>query len=432
MLRWVTIFLAVVLLPLSVFAAHVQWAVIDGAIGPVANEIIASAVAAAEADSAIALIIELDTPGGLLSTTRIICKTLLAAKVPVVVYVSPSGARAGSAGVFITLAAHIAVMAPGTNIGAAHPVGIGGDGSGDTSRVMAAKVTNDAAAFARTLAERHGRNSDWAERAVRNSISATETEALRENVIDFIASSRDSLLLLLDGRVVNVNGRSDTLHTAHATVREKPVGFRLKLLSIIGDPNIVYILLLLGIYGLFFELYNPGAILPGVVGSLSLILAFYSLQLLPVNWAGVLLILLALILFILEIKVTSYGLLSVGGVVAMILGSLMLFDGAARTQGVRVGLELIISASIVTALFFAFIVGMGIRAQKRKVATGKEGMVGEIGTVSIALNPRGKIRVRGEWWDAESETPIPVETRVRVVGVMENMVLKVEPVKETV
>ena len=191
---------------------------------------------------------------------------------------------------------------------------------------MAAKVTNDAAAFARTLAERHGRNAEWAERAVRNSVSATETEALQLNVIDFIAASRDSLLLLLDGRVVNVAGRVDTLRTAHAAVRETPIGFRLKLLSVIADPNIVYILMLLGIYGLFFELYNPGAILPGVVGSLSLILAFYSLQLLPLNWAGLLLILLALLLFILEIKITSYGLLSVGGVVAMILGSLMLFD----------------------------------------------------------------------------------------------------------
>jgi membrane-bound serine protease (ClpP class) len=424
--RWFLLFLVAVSIPVTASAAHVQWAVIDGAIGPVALEIITTALHRAEADSAQALVIEMDTPGGLLSTTRVICKEMLASRVPVVVYVSPSGARAGSAGVFITLAAHVAAMAPSTNIGAAHPVGIGGEASGDTAQPMAAKVTNDAAAVARSLAERHHRNAEWAENAVRHSVSITENEALRDSVIDFIASSRDSLLLLLDGRVVEIDGRSDTLHTAHADIRVTPFGFRLKLLSIIGDPNIVYILMLLGIYGLFFELYNPGAVLPGVVGSLCLILAFYSLQLLPVNWAGLLLILLAIILFLLEIKVTSYGVLTVGGVVSMVLGSLMLFGKPANT-GVRVGLELIISASIVTALFFLFVVGMGIRAQRRKVATGKEGMVGEIGTVVVELNPHGKVRVHGEWWDAESAVAIPAGTSVRITSVR-NMVLVVERV----
>ncbi len=405
-------------------AATVEWLTLDGAIGPVAHKMISEALDRAEVAKSEALVIEMDTPGGLLSTTRLICKDLLAAKVPVVVYVSPSGARAGSAGVFITLAAHLAAMAPGTNIGAAHPVGIGGFGGSDTSKVMSDKATNDAAAFARTLAERNGKNVEWAERAVRESVSATETEALDSGIVDMIVSTRDSLLLRLDGHIVQIEGISDTLHTAGAEVHETPISLRLKILSLIADPNIAYIFLLLGIYGLFFELYNPGAILPGVVGSLSLILAFFSLQLLPLNWAGLLLILLAIILFLLEIKITSYGLLSIGGVISMVLGSLMLFEPV--KTGVRVGLELIIPASIVTALFFVFVVGMGLRAQHKKVKTGKEGLIGEHGTVMTLLSPRGKVTVHGEWWDAVSDVEVQVGVKVRVVGV-DGMTLIVEP-----
>jgi membrane-bound serine protease (ClpP class) len=355
-----------------------------------------------------------------------ICKDLLSAEVPVVVYVSPSGARAGSAGLFITLAAHVAAMARGTNIGAAHPVGIGGLG-GDSSKVMSDKVTNDAAAFARTLAERNRKNVDWAERAVRESVSATESEALELGVIDLIADSRDSLLALLDGWIVTLDHVSDTLHTAGADIRETPLSLRLRILSVIADPNIAYILLLVGIYGIFFELYNPGAVLPGVVGALSLILAFFSLQLLPLSWAGLLLILLGIILFLLEIKITSYGLLSIGGGIAMILGSLMLFEPV--KTGIRVGLEVIIPATIITGLFFVFVVGMGLRAQMRKVTTGKEGLIREIGTVA-AGPPRLKVQVHGEWWDAKCYTPLQVGAHVRVVAV-DGMRLKVEPVAET-
>jgi len=405
-------------------ATHVEWLTLDGAIGPVAHKIIGEALERAERSGAEALVIELDTPGGLLSSTRVICKDILSAKVAVVVYVSPSGARAGSAGVFLTLAAHIAAMAPGTNIGAAHPVGIGGFGGGDTSKVMSDKATNDAAAFARTLAEQHGRNVEWAESAVRESASITESEALELGVIEGIISSRDSLLTFLDGRIVLLEGQSDTLHTENAEIHETPMGLRLKILSLIADPNIAYIFLLLGIYGLFFELYNPGAILPGVVGSLSLILAFYSLHLLPLNWAGLLLILLSIVLFLLEIKVTSYGLLSVGGVVSMVIGSLMLFEPF--KTGIHVSLEIIILASIVTALFFVFVVGMGIRAQRRKVSTGKEGLIGEIGIVAVRLAPRGKVQVHGEWWEAVCPTIVEVGARVRVVAV-QGMLLTVEP-----
>ena len=405
-------------------ATHVEWLTLDGAIGPVAYKMIGEALERAEQSGAEALVIELDTPGGLLSSTRVICKDLLAAKVAVVVYVAPSGARAGSAGVFVTLAAHVAVMAPGTNIGAAHPVSIGGFGGGDTSKVMSDKATNDAAAFARTLAEQHNRNVDWAERSVRESVSATESEALELGVIDGIISSRDSLLVFLDGRVVLLGGQSDTLHTVDAEIHETPIGLRLKILSLIADPNIAYIFLLLGIYGLFFELYNPGAILPGVVGSLSLILAFYSLHLLPLNWAGLLLIILSVVLFLLEIKITSYGLLSVGGVISMFIGSLMLFEPF--KTGIHVSLEIIILSSLVTALFFIFVVGAGIRAQRRKVSTGKEGLIGEIATVAVRLAPRGKVQVHGEWWDAVCPTTMESGARARIVAI-HGMLLMVEP-----
>jgi membrane-bound serine protease (ClpP class) len=414
-MKMTTACLAILLISCAVHGGTVEWLVIDGAIGPVSGKMIHEALLRAESEQAQALVIELDTPGGLLSTTRTICKDFLATTVPVVVYVSPAGARAGSAGVFLTLAANVAVMARGTNIGAAHPVGIGGIGGADTTRIMAEKVTNDAAAFARTLAQRHHRNENWAERAVRESISATENEAIDLGVIDFIASTRDSLLQMLDGRTVTLESKIVILATAHAQIRETPMTFRLKILSFLADPNIAYILMLLGIYGLFFELYNPGAILPGIVGSISIIVAFFSLQLLPINWAGLLLILLAIILFLLEIKVTSYGMLAIGGVISMILGSIMLFEPL--NTGVHVGLELIFSASIVTALFFLFIVGKGLQAQRRKIATGREALIGEIGTAFTALNPRGKIKIRGEIWDAVSEENLDVGDSTRVIAV---------------
>ena len=340
-------------------------------------------------------------------------------------FVSPSGSRAGSAGVFLTLAAHVAVMAPGTNIGAAHPVGLGGIGkSDDSSGVMEGKITNDAAAFARTLAERRGRNVEWAELSVRESKSITETEALDLGVIDFVTNSRDSLLILLDGRSVDLESGTRILETKGAEIRETEIGLRLRILDFIADPNFAYILMLLGIYGLFFELYNPGAIFPGVVGVLSLILAFFSLQLLPLNWAGLLLILLAIVLFLLEIKIASYGLLSIGGIISMTLGSLMLFEPF--KTGIQIGLEVVLTATIITALFFAFVVGMGLRAQSRKVTTGKEGIIGEIGRVAVQINPRGKVQVHGEVWDAVADEPLEVGTSVRVLAVMDGLLLKVE------
>ncbi len=410
-------------------AGTVQWLTLDSGIGPVANEMLESALDEARRVDAEALVIELDTPGGLLKTTRMMCKTILASDIPVIVYVAPSGARAGSAGVFITLAAHVAAMAPGTNIGAAHPVGLGGSGGSDTSGVMEGKITNDAAAFARTLAEQRGRNVEWAEQSVRESKSITESEALAMGVIEIIAPSPDSLLVMLDGRIVTVDGRPDTLSTRDAVIAKPPMSMRLRVLDVIADPNIAYILLLIGIYGLFFELYNPGAVFPAVIGGLSLLLSCYSLQLLPVNWAGLLLIAFAIILFVLEIKITSYGLLSVAGVVSMVLGSLMLFQSG--TTGLSVGLEIIIPAAIVTALFFALVVGMGLRAQSRKVVTGVEGLVGETGTVSSPLHPNGKVLVHGELWAAHSSQDIERGARVRVTAV-NGMELSVEPVTDRI
>ncbi|MBL0060400.1 MAG: nodulation protein NfeD [bacterium] len=388
-----------------------------------------NALAEAERVDAELLVVEMDTPGGLLKTTRMMCKTILASKIPIVVYVAPSGARAGSAGVFITLASHVAAMAPGTNIGAAHPVGLGGFGSApDTSGIMEGKVTNDAAAFARTLAEQHNRNATWAEQAVRESKSITENEALSLGVVEIVTPNANSLLLALNGRIITINGSCRYAgHSDGAIVARPPMSLRLRILDIIADPNIAYILMLIGIYGLFFELYNPGAIFPGVVGGMSLIIAFFSLQLLPISWAGLLLISFAIILFILEIKITSYGMLSVAGIVSMTLGSLMLFQPG--VSGIQVGLGLIIPAAIITALFFAIVVGMGLRAQSRKVVTGVEGLVGESGTVTIDLNLNGKVLVHGEIWAAHSSTPTQRGARVKVTSV-NGMELTVEPLSD--
>ncbi|MGB9912889.1 MAG: NfeD family protein, partial [Candidatus Kapaibacteriota bacterium] len=320
---------------------------INSAITPSSSSQIKKALDWARGINAEALIIQLNTPGGLLESTREIVQNILTSPVPVIVYVSPSGARAGSAGVFITLAANIAAMAPGTNIGAAHPVGL--QGKADSS-AMGEKIVNDAAAFIRSIAQQRNRNVSWAERAVRESISSTEREALAENVIDLVASSVDSLLILIDGKVITNGNGTRVLKTKDAKVVEYELSFRDKFLDFISNPNVAYILLMIGIYGILFELYNPGSIFPGVIGALSLILAGYSLQMLPVNYAGLALIILAIVLFLLEIKITSYGLLTLGGLASLFIGSLMLID--APGDFMEISLSLIITAVVVTFLFF--------------------------------------------------------------------------------
>jgi len=396
---------------------------INSAITPSSSSQIKKAIEWAEELSAQALIIELNTPGGLLESTREIVQNIMNSAVPVIVYVSPSGARAGSAGVFITLSAHIAAMAPGTNIGAAHPVGL--QGNSDTS-VINEKVVNDASAFIRSIAQQRNRNVVWAERAVRESISSTEQEALSENVIDLVASSIDSLLVLVDGKEVRTKYGLKVLRTRNAKIVNYELTFRDKFLDFISNPNVAYILLMIGIYGILFELYNPGSIFPGVIGALSLILAAYSLQMLPVNYAGLALIILAIILFLLEIKITSYGLLTIGGIVSLFVGSLMLID--APGEFMKVSLSLIITAVVVTFLFFTFVITLGIKAQFKKKATGFEAMLGAEGKVieEIKANQKGKILVMGEIWSATSDVDIPVGAIV-VVTKAESFTLFVKP-----
>lgn len=388
------------------------------AISPGVAEFINSSIAKAEKEEAACVIIELDTPGGLAESMRIIIQSILGSKVPVVVYVSPPGARAASAGVMITMAADVAAMAPGTNIGAAHPVGAGGQEIGGK---MSEKVINDMVAHAKSVAEKRGRNQKWVEQAIRESVSVTETEALKENIIDLIAKDTDDLIRQLDGRDILGKG---VLQLADAPkVIVKP-SMRTKILKTISDPNIAYILLMIGLAGLYFELSHPGAIFPGVIGGISLVLAFFALQTLPVNYAGILLIILAIIFFIMEMKISSYGLLSVAGFISLLLGSLMLFKGTGPDM--KLSLTVLLPTIILISGFFAFVAGLVFRAQISKPRTGTKGLVGEIGVVKKALTPEGKVFVHGELWNAKARKEIAEDVKVRVVNV-ENLILEVEP-----
>jgi membrane-bound serine protease (ClpP class) len=370
---------------------------VNGVINPASVEYIGKSLKNANKQKYEAVVIELDTPGGLDTSMRDIVKNIIGSEVPVIVYVSPSGARAASAGVFITLAAHVAVMSPGTNIGSAHPVGVGGK----MDKVMSEKVTNDAAAYIKSLAERTGRNSKWAEDAVRKSVSATEAEALKEKVIDIVSKDLSALLSTIDGRKVKTVMGEKILKTANANVVREEMSLRHKILDFISDPNVAYMLMLLGFYGLFFELTNPGAIFPGVMGGICLILAFYALQTLPVNYAGLLLIIFAIILFILEVKIISHGVLTISGVIAMLLGSLMLFESPGPFM--KLSLFLILPAVIVTALFFTVVVGLAYKAYKRKPVTGAEGLVGMEGIANTDITKdRGMVLLQGEIWSAYS------------------------------
>ncbi len=374
---------------------------VSGVINPVAAEFIGKSIQKADKIHAVALIIELDTPGGLDTSMRSIVKDILNSTVPVITYVSPSGARAASAGVFVVIASHIAAMAPGTNIGAAHPVTIGEK----MDKTMSEKATNDAAAYIKSLAERNGRNAAWAEDAVRKSISATESEALKEHVIDVISKDMGDLLKAVDGRKVMTVSGEKTLRTARAAIDREEMGFRYKILDFISDPSVAYMLMLLGFYGLFFEFTNPGSIFPGVAGAIFLILAFYSFQTLPVNYAGLLLIILALILFILEVKIISHGVLAIGGIISMVMGSLMLFESPAPF--LKLSIYLILPAVIVTALFFILTVRLAYRASRRSPVTGSEGLVGLEGKAATDITKEaGMVRVRGEIWSAFSEEVI--------------------------
>jgi membrane-bound serine protease (ClpP class) len=424
-----TKFFLVAIIPFFLLGLHV--AAVQGsevyiiqiadAISPGTAEFIKSGIKTAEEKGAACLIIELDTPGGLAESMRIIVQAILASSVPVVVYVSPSGARAASAGVMITMAADVAAMAPGTNIGAAHPVGAGGK---DIDGTMSEKIINDMVAQAKSVAEKRGRNAKWVEEAIRESVSVTETEALKENIIDLIAKNTDDLIRQLNGRELKDRGVLK-LDDVKKVVLEETL--RTKILKTISNPNIAYILMMIGLAGLYFEFSHPGAIFPGVIGGISLILAFFAMQTLPVNYAGILLIVLAIIFFIMEMKIASYGLLSVAGVVSLLLGSLMLFEGT--SPDMKLSLQVLLPTIILISGFFIGVAGLVFRSQVSKPSTGSMGMVGEIGMVKKALTPEGKVFVHGELWNARAKAPLEVGVKVRVVKVV-NLILEVESIDE--
>ncbi len=412
------------LFPFVLSAQTVVSMKIDGTINPVTADFVHDGIKKAEKENAECVIIHLNTPGGLLKSTRIIVSDILDSPVPVIVYVSPAGAQSGSAGVFITLAAHIAPMTPGTNIGAAHPVTL----QGPMDSVMGEKVTNDAAAFIRSIAEKRNRNIEWAENAVRKSFSYSETEALKDSAIDLIAKNEQELLSLVDGKIIDLSSGTKTLHTKNAGIIKYEMSVLEKLLNLLSDPNIAYILFLLGLYGVLFELYNPGAILPGIVGVIALILSFYSMHTLPINYAGLALIIFGIVLFLLEIKIVSHGLLGIGGVVSLFLGSMMLIKSGSALQMTKISRAVIISATAVSALFFLFIVGAGIKAQRRKAVTGIGALIGDTGEVIDLLDPSGTIKVKGEIWNAESLSgAIAAGEKVRIKE-MKNLKLYVVPV----
>ncbi len=396
----------------------------SGVISPASSSFLVRAIDLAEKNNATCLIVKLDTPGGLDESMREITKRILNAEIPVVVYVGPKGARAASAGVFILYASHVAAMAPGTNVGAAHPVSMGGE---KVDSVMLEKVTNDAVAYIKALAKARRRNERWAEKSVRESASVDAETALTLKVCEIIADNENNLIEKLDGWTITLDDREVTLETESKPIKRIVMTLRERLLLILTNPNIAYILLLLGIYGLFFELQNPGMIFPGVVGGICLILGFYALHLLPVNYAGVALIILSAILFILEIYVTSQGLLTIGGIIALVMGSLILFES--DVPFLRVSWEVIMIVAIIIGGFFIFLLFMGVRAQFKKKVSGREGLVGEIGVAKTDIKPSGgTVLVHGEYWNAVSDVPIKKNQKVRVIRI-EKMVLHVELLK---
>jgi membrane-bound serine protease (ClpP class) len=408
------------LAPASGAGSPVVVATYEGVINPVTAEYLHDALAFAEANRAQLLVVKLDTPGGLVTSMQTMVKSIVNAPLPVAVYVSPSGGRAASAGVFITLAGHVAAMAPGTNIGAAHPVAMGGE----MDKTMKEKAENDMVASIKTLAGQRGRNVKWAEDAVRKSVSVTEKEALDLGIIDLVVEDVPALLAKLDGRKVTLANGSVTLQTKGAGTLAFPMGWRLEALKALSDPNIAMLLMTIGTIGILAELYNPGAILPGIVGAISLILAFYSLQSLPINYAGLLLIVLGIVLFILEIKVTSYGLLTLGGIAAMTLGGLLLVKSDAPFM--QVSLSFLLPTVLTAAAIMFTMAWLAMKARQRAPVTGKESMIGEIARARTDVAPRGEVFVHGELWEAMSETPIRKGDEAEVQSV-EGLTLKVVP-----
>lgn len=406
--------------PKATVEPHVDFISIDGSINPAVDDFIHESIGRAKANGARALIIQLDTPGGLLGSTRSIVKNLLGAPVPIMVYVAPSGAGAGSAGVFITMAAHIAAMAPGTNIGAAHPVAGGGQ---EVKGVMGEKIENFTASFSESIAQKRGRNTEWAIQAVRKSVAITETDALKKNVIDIIAKDLDDLLKQVHGRKVDIDGHMQALDFKDVRVQRFEMSFKQKLINALADPNIAYLLMMAGLLGLYMEFAHPGVIFPGVAGAICLIIALTAFQVLPINYAGLGLVVLGIALLVGEAFAPSFGVLGVGGIISLALGSFFLFD----TEGS----DLIVDRSIIftaVATLGAFVLTVSylvFRSQKSKPTLGMDGLIGETGDVKVKLAPAGKIFVHGEYWNAQADREIDVGEKVLVVG-YDGMSLKVQ------
>lgn len=401
---------------------------VTGAISPATQDYIQRGIDHAETQHAALIILRLDTPGGLASSMRAIDQTILASSVPVVTYVSPSGARAASAGTFIMYASHVAAMAPGTNIGAASPVHIGFSQTSQKNLSTEDKKTiNDAASYIRSLAELRGRNVIWAEQAVREGVSLSAEEALKQKVIDVIAPTLPALLQSINGRTINLQKTQQILQTNNLDVQEFQHDWRFQFLSIITDPSVAYILLLIGIYGLFFEFYNPGFVLPGVAGAIGLLLALYAFQLLPINYAGVALLLFGIVCMVAEVVMTSFGVLGIGGVVAFVIGSIFLLD--TNAPGFAVAWQIIALMAAISALFFFVVINLAIRSSQRKVVTGHEALAGSIGEVIEYTNNQYQIRIHGEIWRASSAQPLRLGQKVRVLKVS-GLLLTVEPLTD--
>jgi membrane-bound serine protease (ClpP class) len=400
-------------------APHVDMIAIDGSINPAVDDYIREGIARAKSNGARALVIQMDTPGGLLSSTRTIVKEMLGAQVPVMIWVGPSGAGAGSAGVFITMAAHVASMAPGTNIGAAHPVAGGGQ---EVKGVMGEKIENFTASFSESIAQKRGRNAEWAIEAVRKSVAITESEALKKNVIDIVAKDIDDLLRQADGRKVDLDGKPHVLALKDVKIDRHEMSLKQKFLNTLADPNIAYLLMMAGLLGLYMEFSHPGVVFPGVAGAICLLLALASFQLLPLNYAGLALIALGIALIVAEAFLPSFGVLGVGGIISLALGSLFLFD----TEGsdLAVDRSIIFTAVATVGAIMLTLSYLVFKSQKLTPTMGMDGLVGEIGEVRGKLEPAGKIFVHGEYWNAEADSEIDVGENVEVIG-YQGMRLKV-------
>jgi membrane-bound serine protease (ClpP class) len=398
---------------------------LDGAIHAITSEYVIKGIDEAEKENADLCVIQIQTPGGVMDSMRSIISRILSSKVPVAVYVAPSGARATSAGFFITVAADVAVMAPGTHLGSAHPVTIGESGQdNENSKTMMKKATEDAVAYIKTLTGHRGRNVELAEKAVRDSISFTETEALKSNLIDFVANDVHQLLQKADGKTIQrFDGTQKTLNLQKASIVEYPMTRRQKFLSFLADPNITVLLFSIGMIGILIELYHPGAILPGVVGVISVALCLLSAEILPINYIGALLIVFAIVLFILELKVTSYGILTLGGIVSFVLGATMLFD--APIPEMRISYKVIATSVFLIVATMSFLILMVLQLHRRKPLTGLQGLLQETGTAQTEIHQFGQVFVHGEIWNATANNPIPKGEKVKIVSV-DGLTLHVE------